>query len=527
MSDNEFARLLHDAVPEPAIGLSPPAVLRGAKRRRLRQWTAVAGTTTAAVAAGVILLTQPGPDSGTLVGTTPPPSPAPALPACPVSALRPSVTGGGDISNGLTGATITLTNTGTTPCQLAERITKLLAAKAQIELPIEPVASDHGGQQDLPPGASAAFTVASTRVTGGSANCTRPAPANAATPPVLQFHLPGTGDIAVSLATGVFTLGCWPIEVGRLYSAQPPATASPAPITTGPFAPTDVTFVSPAHGWAISPGRLMRTQDAGATWTKLTAPPEFADHVRFANDRIGYAWAARKDLFITRNGGLSWQPAKLTQVVELEAAAGYVWAIAGDQPYPGVWRGEVGGPSFTKLGQTPDRSGTLDVHGLEAYVVGMQGAGPIGGSIDVWTGLRRTNQPLPCTGKDLYVPDSPLGVSTDGSVFMVCDVEVAHPVNQTPPQQQWAYISNDNGRSWSRQPGPPEAPTDVTATRRFLFAWGHDLVRYDGTRWVVAIRGRGFMTVGFQDDDHGVALASDGHLYLTRDGGLTWASQSF
>lgn len=526
MSDNEFARLLRDAVPEPTIGLSPNAVVRGAKRRRLRQWTAVAGTATAAVAAGLILLAQTGRDSGTLVGTTPPPSPATALPACPVSTLRPYVTGGGVISNGLTGATITLTNTGTTPCHLAERITKLIAAKAQIELPIEPVASDHGGPQDLAPAASAAFNVTSTRVTGGSANCTRPAPANAATPPVLQFHLPGTGDIAVSLETGVFTLGCWPIEVGRLYAVQPPATASPAPVTTGPFTPTDVTFVSPVRGWAISPGRLMRTQDAGATWTKLTAPPEFADHVRFANDHVGYAWAARKDLFITRNGGVSWQPAKLTQVVELEVAAGYVWAIAGDEPYPGVWRGEVGGPSFTKLGRTPDRAGTLDVHGLDAYVVGVEGAGPIRGSIDVWTGPRRTNQALPCTGKDLYVPDSPLGVSTDGSVFMVC--EVVHLVqNQTEPQQQWAYASNDKGRSWSRQPGPPEAPTDVTATHQCLFAWGNDLERYDGTRWVVAIRGSRFVTVGFQDDERGVALASDGHLYLTRDGGLTWASQSF
>jgi hypothetical protein len=526
MTDNEFARLLRDAVPEPPSLLSPDAVLRGAKRRGLLRLTAVGGTTAAAVVAGVIVMWPFGSDTATLIGSTPPGSAAPALPPCPSTSLRAIATGGGVISNGFTGATVTLTNTGKTPCHLAGRITSLIAAKAQTELPIVFTAGDHGGPQDLDPGASAAFNIASIRVSGGSGDCIHPAPANDAAPPVLQFHLQGTGDPVVSLESGVFTLGCWPVVVTNMYAATPTSTTSPAPIASGPFRSTDVTFVSATHGWAIAPGRLVQTVDGGDTWTRVTAPPGYADHVRFASDRIGYAWALQKGLSITRDGGVSWQPAKLTRVLQLEAAAGYVWAIAGDEPYPGVWRGTVGGPSFTKVGQTPDRSGTLDVHGANAYVVGIQGAGPIGGSLDVWTGLRRTNDALPCKGNSLYIPDSPLGVSTDGSVFLVCDVE--HLVqDQTPAPEQWAYVSGDQGRSWTRRPAPPETPTDVTATRNGLFAWGKSVERYDGTRWVVAIRGAGFVTVGFQDDAHGIALGRDGRLYLTRDGGSSWTTARF
>jgi hypothetical protein len=143
----------------------------------------------------------------------------------------------------------------------------------------------------------------------------------------------------------------------------------------------------------------------------------------------------------------------------------------------------------------------------------------------VWTGFRQTNNALPCKGKDLYIPDSPLGVSTDGTVVLVCDVE--HLVQDQTPPQQWAYVSSDHGRTWTRKPGPPETPTDVTATRHGLFAWGNNLEKYDGTGWVVAIRGTGFVTVGFQDDEHGVALGRDGRMYLTRNGALSWTNVAF
>jgi hypothetical protein len=524
MTDSEFARLLRDAVPEPSVQLSPDVVVRDAKRRSARRLSAVGGSTAVAVAAAVFIAAHAGNETGALVGTSPEPSAPGALPPCAAAALVPAVSVGDVTSNGFTGAVITLTNSGKAPCRLAERITSLTALKANAALPIIPVAGDQGGPQDLQPGGSAAFSIASKRVSG-SGECTRLAtPSYVASPPVLSFELPGTGTVSVSPEAGVFTLGCWPIVVGRLYAATPPSTASPAPDLTGPFRPTDVTFVSPNRGWAISPGRMLGTVDGGDTWTRLTAPPDYADHLRFANDRIGYAWAVQRGLYITRDGGRTWQPAKLTQVYEIEAAAGYVWALAGNLPYPNVWRGAVGGPSFTKLGQTPDRDGSLDVHGPLAYVVGVQGAGPIAGSIDVWNGTRRQNSPLPCQRKDLYVPDSPLGVSTDGSVFLVCAIGPSS--GESPPVQR-AYVSRDEGGSWSATLAPPETPSDVTATRRGLFAWGNNVERYDGSRWTVALAGHGFVTVGFQDDDHGVALGRDGILHLTRDGGATWTAAPF
>lgn len=522
MTGGEFARLLRDAVPEPPSVLSAEGVVRRARRRLAGRVCAVGGTAVVAAAAALFVVSNTGGGTGTLAGASPTASPATTLPGCQSGSLRALATGGGIVSNGFTGATITLTNIGSEPCRLAERITSLLAAKTGIDLPIEPVATDQGGPQDLVVGRSAAFTVASLR---DPRECARPAPAEAAAPPVLSFEVAGSGPISVGLERGVFTLRCWPIVVSRMF--VPPTEPSPAAVATGPFTATDVSFVSTRLGWAVSPGRLRQTTDGGRTWTRLPAPPQRADRVRFATERIGYAWALGQQLYLTGDGGQTWQPTRLGLVRQVEAAAGYVWALAGDEPYPGVWRAPVGAASFAQFGTTPDRTGTLDVHGAIAYVVGVQGAGPFAGSIDVWTGGRRTNKQLPCRRDNaLYVPSSPLGVSTDGSVVLVCDIEQLGS-GQSPRPGQWAYVSTDQGDSWTRVPGPAQHPLDVTATRQALFVWGDNVERYDGSRWTVVLPGNGFATVGFQDDDHGVALGTDGVLHLTSDGGLTWTTTTW
>ena len=132
--------------------------------------------------------------------------------------------------------------------------------------------------------------------------------------------------------------------------------------------------------------------------------------LRVASPEVGYAWSTAGSLWITTDGAASWQRGGLIQVLSLETAAGWVWSIAGAQPYPNIWRAPVGSTAWTNLGLTPDRSATLTVHSDVAYVVGQQGAGPIAPSLDVFAGTQPVrHESLPCVRGQTYVPFAPLG----------------------------------------------------------------------------------------------------------------------
>jgi hypothetical protein len=78
-----------------------------------------------------------------------------------------------------------------------------------------------------------------------------------------------------------------------------------------------------------------------------------------------------------------------------------------------------------------------------------------------------------------YVPFAALGVSTDGLVYLVCDAMNNQP--SPPAQTQLAYESVNQGRSWSAgNPPSPQPP-------------------------------------------QGVALGTNGYLWITRNGGTSWS----
>ena len=184
-----------------------------------------------------------------------------------------------------------------------------------------------------------------------------------------------------------------------------------------------------------------------------------AAHIRFASPQVGYAWSTAGSLWITTDGAASWQPGGLARVLSLETAAGWVWSIAGAQPYPSIWRAPAGSTAWRNLGLTPDRSATLTVHGDVAYVVGQQGAGPIAPSLDVFAGTQPVrHESLPCVQGQAYVPFAPLGVSTDGLVYLVCDVMNNQP--SPPTQTQLAYESSTTRAA----AGTARQPAAATAT---------------------------------------------------------------
>jgi photosystem II stability/assembly factor-like uncharacterized protein len=67
----------------------------------------------------------------------------------------------------------------------------------------------------------------------------------------------------------------------------------------------------------------------------------------------------------------------------------------------------------------------------------------------------------------------------------------------------------------------------VTAIAAGRFAWnnGPDLYRLTGPGWQVSLTdpGHGFSLVGFETDTQGVALGTNGDLWITRDAGATWS----
>jgi predicted small lipoprotein YifL len=313
-------------------------------------------------------------------------------------------------------------------------------------------------------------------------------------------------------------------------ATSPPTSASPSVAAAGPIDVQDVSFVSADQGWALGNGELLTTTDGAASWTQLSSPPAGAAHIRFASPQVGYAWSTDGSLWITTDGGSSWQPGGLSQVLFLETAAGWVWSIAGAQPYATIWRAPVGSTTWTNLGSTPDRSATLTVHGDAAYVVGQQGAGPIAPSLDVFVGTQPVHhEPLPCGQGQTYVPFAPLGVSTDGQVYLVCDV--MNDQSSSATRSQLAYESGNDGSSWSADNSPPPLQAEgVTAIAGARFAWssGPDLYALNGQSWQVVLTnpGSSFALVGFETNTQGVAVGTNGYLWITHDAGTSWSRVS-
>lgn len=237
---------LHRALRDGARTVEPPPWHLLQQRLRRRRAVRRAGAALATSAAVVVLASPVAAhlvrsDDTLTVATPPAPAPSPSgtatAPACSARQLRTSAQGGGVLSNGVTGATVVLQNTGPRACHLPERADQLLElAPTYAELPMTPEVSDQGGPQTVAAGGAVAFTIASVRE-HGSADCGDPLPAAQRSAVLLQFHLPGVGDLSVGAPdSGSYVLYCPPVVVSRLFPAEAPSAVS----TTGIKAPPAV-----------------------------------------------------------------------------------------------------------------------------------------------------------------------------------------------------------------------------------------------------------------------------------------------
>ena len=368
-------------------------------------------------------------------------------------------------------------------------------------------------------------------------------------------------------------------------STPPPAkdyaTPTPLPASAGPYV-GDLTWVSDSMGWALvqvpcaeqlCPG-VAETTNGGVTWQGLPSLPvsrdtaavaqgdcEQADpcvsHTRFATSKIGYLFGPA--LFMTVDGGESWQALVSPPIETLEATGGYVFRVVYDNTgCPGpcnrtVEEAPAGSNTWHTLLQIPEGgdldTATLILQGSQTIYLPIYG-NPAGGgigdqeatfyrSLDGGQSWQHLSDPCAAAVGDrsgtiafaaapegylaalcegvpgwavlastdegstwgplLSVPGSYVGlIATPGAGTLVI---ASAPVAGGGPDTSTLWISTDGGRSWSA------AATDqVNLNTAPLGA---------------------SLYLGFEDAMTGRWVGDDQTIWTTTDGGTDWTARPF
>ncbi len=364
-------------------------------------------------------------------------------------------------------------------------------------------------------------------------------------------------------------------------SVTPPATIAPVPPAPVPTKASasgspstsraaglravrllDLTFTGADDGWALAsadcltgPGRctaLLRTTD-GRTWQGVQGAAFNVDgvhgcaepcvqHLRFATDRIGYAYGSGA-LLMTTDGGVSWQP-QPGGADALETSNGNVIRLVSDHsgcPGPCNVRVEVaatGASHWTSvpLAATAVSGGRVELlrsHATATVLVvgGGSAAAPPRARIFVSTDLGNhwAGRADPCA--TAASPGGAQGAARDaaeglnGSLTLLCSGSGGRP--------EWLASSTDGGASFDRQPAVSFAsatePLTIGAlTRDTVFAANSSTLRRsaDGGRtWQSVADIPGIVTfLGFENDQVGRMLVDGGRsVWTTRDAGRSWS----
>lgn len=316
-----------------------------------------------------------------------------------------------------------------------------------------------------------------------------------------------------------------PLTTSTTSTSVPPSTPS-LPSAPGAAVVTDLTWVSETQGWAlvsdsgctkVCHSEVFTTVDGGSSWSPVGSLPPAATcvggcvpgqfqalHLRFANAHDGYAFDP--DLFVTSDGGHTWQQEQGPNVVALEVAGANVIRVSSSHAGcpgpcdPVIEEASVGSSAWRELFAIPSQ--------------------PIGAVQLVRQG-----------------PDD-----VDAAVFQ-------NPAGGAPNEQTTLYISHDGGSTWRARTDPcghsattendtlavTAAPFDVVAVLCFpRTAEGSDFVdvSVDGGktfRASASLPGEPVfqLMAATSQDDLFVATTrnGDGHAVLeaSRDGGRHWS----
>ncbi len=357
-------------------------------------------------------------------------------------------------------------------------------------------------------------------------------------------------------------------------SPAPSAAASPQPTPGGVpaggpvpagFQPVSLTFVSADRGWLLgsatcagSPcSAIVRTTDGGRTWAGIPAPDApiapaaestgGISRLRFADPLDG--WAFGPDLWVTHDGGSSWQRVTLPgtgaggQVMALETSGGLVHvAFMEADPAGGIRiaTSPVATDAWTvssdrlQVGAGPAPQAQLVLHGTAGWLVEVNRTVVDGARLTA-TGWQAWQPPcLDANGPAL------LAAASADQLVAACDVGV-----WSTPSGVHLFTSSDGGTSFAeaaaRVPvlglwgsaAAPASPTVVVAGN--LSNGGMGLVAsFDlGRTWSTVYDSKALAAIselGFTTQSQGVAIVTRGsssgsssQLLMTRDGGRTWA----
>jgi photosystem II stability/assembly factor-like uncharacterized protein len=387
--------------------------------------------------------------------------------------------------------------------------------------------------------------------------------------------LPTRAPVAIGTPAAVAAPSA--VASAAVASSVAPSGASAAPSggsAQAGFEPVSVTFVSSEEGWVLGMTpcaggectAILRTTDGGQTWTAVGAPATSISQgplrpgstpgiigLRFADPRDG--WAYGPDLWATHDGGSSWQRVTIPRlpasavIVALEASAGTVTAVADDVAGASSDGGVriasslVGSDAWTlsptqvPLGAGPVSQAQLVLAGTAGWIMEVDrivvgGARLVGGTWSAWT--------APCSDAQ---GSAVLAASSPSDLVAACDGGLwGHPASPAE-QGEHLYVSHDGGATFAETGGtvPVQEPLLANPVRgTILVGRGQLLVAsFDhGQTWrtVLDLTQPAFITyLGFTTASQVVAIADEstgttqraGALYMTRDGGHTWAKVSF
>jgi photosystem II stability/assembly factor-like uncharacterized protein len=344
----------------------------------------------------------------------------------------------------------------------------------------------------------------------------------------------------------------------QIQSTSPGPTTSNAPGALTNFTITDLTFYGDNHGWAlgsancvVGPGRCtaMWHSTDGQHWTSMPgaqfnvagvndcADP-CVDHIRFANDDVGYAFGPSA-FYLTDNGGDSWQRQD-GGALQLETLDGNVIRVLGTDsgcPGPcvdGIETSGVGATDWTPANVHVDSSSVNTVqlargNGGDGYLLLTRNAA--GGaenemstlyrSTDSGRSWERNGEPCPQFSRE----DDSIAIAggADGRVSVLCR-------DRMSGGQAFVATSSDAGANFeSHGIGAFDAPQMSLLTgdpATVLVAAGNGMARTvdGGDTWQKVQDVTGDIGwVGFESQTVGRAVSKDGTtIWTTRDGGATW-----
>jgi photosystem II stability/assembly factor-like uncharacterized protein len=327
----------------------------------------------------------------------------------------------------------------------------------------------------------------------------------------------------------------------------------------------DLTFAGTNDGWALGTadcvtgvGRctaLLRTHD-GRHWTPVpgaafnvpggtVCADPCVEHLRFANDKVGYAFGD-KALFMTTDGGRTWQ-LQPGGALALETLNGNVVRVTfshGGCPGPcdvGVETAPIGSSTWTRAtlpGPVGGNGVAFDRQGDDVYLLSLGHVA--GGGNDARSTLFRSTDdgrtwqqlPEPCPQSAREVDSTAIAAGADGRASVLC-------LQRNPDYGRMSVaVSGDAGSTWHDAGALPGQGADrlVGDPATVLLAAGmvggaatEVMVSHDGgATWQPVKQLHDVSFVGFESWTVGRAIAANGRqIWTTRDAGRTWHRASF